>query len=96
MGHIKQEKIEDLKKELDAIRGFDGIKEKGVGVFYYKSTPFMHFHDKDDKRWADVKCPDGAWLHIEIQFSAKAQQKKLFLKKVEKAYQELTTPQSRR
>ena len=82
MGHTKPEIIEDLSKELDAIRKLPELKEKSFGVFYYKSNPFLHFHHKEDKRWADVKTVEKKWLSVEVGFKCSASEKKQFLKKV--------------
>lgn len=90
MAHTKPDQIDDLKHEMESIRQWPGIKAKGVGVFYYKSTPFMHFHVKDGDRWADVKCADGAWKKIPIRLSAPQKEKALFLSQVNKAFFELT------
>ena len=81
MGHIKPEIIKDLSKQLEAIRKLPELKEKSFGVFYYKSNPFLHFHHKDDKRWAHVKTIDKEWLKLEIDFECTAVKKKDFLKK---------------
>ena len=49
MSHIKPELVEDLCNELDTIKTLKGIKEKSFGIFYYKSIPFLHFHNKDGR-----------------------------------------------
>lgn len=54
MGHTKPQDLEDLKPVLDYIRTLEGLKEKTSNIFYYKSAPFLHFHDKNGKRWAEV------------------------------------------
>ncbi len=56
MGHTKLELIGDLAFELAALRLLPGIKEKKPGIFYFKALPFLHFHDKDGVRWADIKA----------------------------------------
>lgn len=82
MGHTKPEIIKDLGKELDIIRKLPDLKEKSFGVFYYKSNPFLHFHHKEDKRWADVKTIDKKWLSVDIPFECSATTKKKFLKTI--------------
>jgi hypothetical protein len=56
VAHCPYEKIADLEPVFEEMRGWPGIKEKSPGVFYVKSTPFLHFHVKDDDRWADVRA----------------------------------------
>lgn len=86
MGHTKPAMLSDLGAELSFVRELVNLKEKSTGVFYYKSFPFLHFHDKDGVRWADVKCKDGSWLRLDIDFKAKASVKVNFIKAVKKAH----------
>lgn len=86
MGHTRYQDLKDLEKELSYIRKLDRIQEKKPGVFYLKSQAFLHFHDKDGIRWADVK-ENGKWKKLEINFKATQKQKKEFLKKVLSSYQ---------
>ncbi len=82
MAHIKPEQISDLKETLEKIRGLENLKEKSLGTFYYKSTPFLHFHTKEDRRWAHVKTTDGAWKEIVIPFKATVTKRKQFLNSI--------------
>lgn len=84
MGHTKPEALGDIAAEIATIRALEGLKEKGFAVFYLKSVPFLHFHDKDGRRWAHIKGPDG-WKQLDIPFGAKAGAKAAFLKSVGRA-----------
>lgn len=88
MGHTKFENLKDLSKELAIIRCIENLKEKKPGVFYYKSTPFLHFHDKDGVRWAHLKTPEG-WQKVSLDFAASAKVKQQFIKSVRAAYQQI-------
>ena len=55
MAHCPPEKLQDIEDVLEKIRSLEKLKEKGVGIFYLKSKPFLHFHFKDDHRYAHVK-----------------------------------------
>lgn len=55
MGRCKYEKLKDLEQALNEIRKLVDLKEPKPGIFYLKSQGFMHFHEKDEKIWADVK-----------------------------------------
>jgi hypothetical protein len=94
MAHTKPEMITDLARELEAIRGLDRITEKSPGIFYYKSTGFLHFHDKDGRRWADVKTPTG-YEEIDIGFSANAAARRRFLKAVKDAHARLASTKTK-
>jgi hypothetical protein len=86
MAHIQPEVIADLSNVLDEIRNIPGMKEKSFAVFYLKSKPFLHFHEKDGSRWADVKTKAGSWKKVIIPFGASAADKKIFLKSVVSLY----------
>lgn len=85
MGHTKSQDLTDLSRELAQIRELEGLKEKSPGIFYYKAIGFLHFHDKDGKRWADIKAKDG-WQELAIDCGASAVQRKVFLSQVKKAH----------
>jgi hypothetical protein len=73
---------------LQEIRKLPELREKSPGVFYFKSIPFLHFHDKDGIRWADVKKA-GDWTRLEIGFAAGAKARRAFLKAVSEAHEGL-------
>lgn len=92
MGHTKPSDLKDLQDLLDQIRKWQGIKEKSPNIFYFKAKPFLHFHDKDGKRWADVR--DGAsWgKPLDIPFDATEKQKALFLKETKRRFILVSSP----
>ncbi|HXH31814.1 MAG TPA: hypothetical protein VNJ01_13460 [Bacteriovoracaceae bacterium] len=81
MGHTKFEDLSDLSDELNKVRTLIGLKENCPGIFYFKSKPFLHFHDKDGVRWADIRVNDE-WLKLDIDFLATKKEKSKFMKKV--------------
>jgi hypothetical protein len=89
MGHTKPESLIDLEHEFEIIRSLEGVKEKKPGIFYLKATSFLHFHDKDGKRWADVKTHDG-WLQLDIDFDANPKSKLKFIKAAKDAHAAFT------
>lgn len=91
MGHTKPELITDLSAELAAIRALPFIKEKKTGVFYFKSTPFLHFHDKDGTRWAHLKELSGDWKKVDVPFDASTSTKSQFLKVVKSIHQTMAS-----
>lgn len=89
MGHTKPEDLQDLQSTLEELRSLPSIREKSKNIFYYKSIPFLHFHDKDGKRWADAKDGTDWGKPISIPFSCTEKQKKSFLKEVIRRYQKI-------
>lgn len=88
MNGTRPEALTDLSDEFKQIRSFEGMREKSPGIFYWKNISFLHFHDKDGSRWADVKTSDG-WKQLKIPFAAGARDRAAFLKAVRKAYDAL-------
>ncbi len=86
MAHCKSEEIQDLKQILLEIQSWDKIKEKGFGKLYFKSKGFLHFHSKDNRRWADVRDGINWGEEIDIPHKANQAQKKAFTKEVKRRY----------
>jgi hypothetical protein len=55
MGRCAYDLIKKLEPAFDVIRLLDKVKETKPGIFYLKNQGFLHFHEKDNKIWADVK-----------------------------------------
>ncbi len=56
-GQAALDQLEPLLMKIRAfagLRDFTGLKEKSRGVFYYKSKPFLHFHEDPAGFFADV------------------------------------------
>lgn len=86
MGHAKPNEMLDLQNMLDEVRKLPEIKETAKNVFYVKRIPFLHFHTKEGRRWAD--CKDGSeWgKEMEIPFNASQSAKLAFAKEVKKRF----------
>lgn len=91
MGHTSYDDLSDLKSILAQLRKLPGIKEPKPGIFYYKSAGFLHFHDKDGERWADVRSGESWGAPITIPFDAARKDKAKFLKEVLKRYERLAS-----
>lgn len=78
VAHTKPADLLDLSDLLADLRKIPGIVEKKPGIFYRKGGGFLHFHDKDGIRWADVK-EGGEWKRVELGFQATAAEKKRLL-----------------
>lgn len=71
MAHCPYSELADLEAALAEIRTWDRIRERSPGVFYYKSTPFLHFHIQDGVRWADARRGKDWGPRIPVTTSAK-------------------------
>ncbi|HVN86542.1 MAG TPA: hypothetical protein VMW17_17040 [Candidatus Binatia bacterium] len=58
MKHAGEQALEALEPLLAEIRRVDGLQEKKRGVFYRKSSGFLHFHEDPAGLFADLKI-DG-------------------------------------
>ncbi|MGE4108053.1 MAG: hypothetical protein AB7F66_12630 [Bacteriovoracia bacterium] len=89
MAHCSIEQVRDVADILETIKGWENIREKSRGVFYYKSVPFLHFHFKDEKRWADIKKKEGGWTLVPLPFQPSAAARKRFLAAATRHHQAL-------
>jgi hypothetical protein len=86
MGHASQDDLIDLSTELAVVRSWPQVNEPTPNTFYIKRTPFMHFHTKDGKRWADVRSGADWGPEIEVPWPASAAARAKFLKAIERRY----------
>ncbi len=87
MGRCSYDKLKSIENALNEIRKLKNIKEPKPGIFYLKNQGFLHFHDKEEKIWADVK--DGKSWGESIIIPAKITKKFLseFAKEVYRRYE---------
>ncbi len=88
MGHASPEELTDLARELAAVRTWPDINEPTPNTFYIRRRPFLHFHTKDGRRWADVRCGADWGPSVEIPSPASAAARAKFLKTIERHYRE--------
>jgi DNA transformation protein and related proteins len=55
MKHASPESLESLGDVLAQLRAIPGLTEKKPGIFYRKSSAFLHFHEDPSGLFADVK-----------------------------------------
>jgi hypothetical protein len=84
MGHTKPSDLADLADVLAELAALPGLVEKKPGIFYRKGASFLHFHDKDGERWADVRAGTG-WARVDVPFGAGAAAKKKLVAAAKKA-----------
>lgn len=59
MKHATAAALDRLESLLGSLRALPGLKEKSRGVFYRKSTAFLHFHEDAAGLFADIRSTDG-------------------------------------
>jgi hypothetical protein len=59
MKHAGEHALDALGDLLAEIRSFNGLTEKKRGVFYRRSSAFLHFHEDPAGFFADVKIGDA-------------------------------------
>jgi len=95
MAHCPYDQLRDLEDVFAVIRGWPGLNEPKPGIFYVGRTAFLHFHVKDERRWADVR--DGAdFASIDIPPTAGAPQRRRFLERVQRQFEKASGPAARR
>jgi hypothetical protein len=70
MKHASTAAMTALEPVLTELRGLEGIQERKRGVFYRKSTAFLHFHEDPAGLFADLRKPDGEWLRMRVSTAA--------------------------
>jgi hypothetical protein len=69
MKHASRLSLEGLEPLLAALRSRTGLREKNFGVFYWRSKPFLHFHEDPARLFADVMV-EGVWGRFAVNTSA--------------------------
>ena len=95
MAHAASESLRGIADVLAAIRAFPDIQEKKPGIFYVRRQPFMHFHVRDDVRWADAKIGTMWGPEIPLPFEAGARAKAAFVREVRARYEACATTGTR-
>ena len=57
-----------MQPMLILLRQLESIRERKPGVFYQKSSAFIHFHEDPAGIFADVR-KDGEWLRLPVNTS---------------------------
>ncbi len=55
MKHAGQAALDALEDLLERIRTLPGLKERQRGIFYRKSSSFLHFHEDPAGLFADLR-----------------------------------------
>ncbi len=69
MKYASRLSLEGLEPLLAALRTRAGLREKNFGVFYWRSKPYLHFHEDPAGLFADVMM-EGAWVRFAVNTPA--------------------------
>lgn len=58
MKHAGPDALDTLAGLLEEIRRHEGLREAKRGIFYRKSSAFLHFHEDPAGMFADLKVGD--------------------------------------
>jgi hypothetical protein len=73
MKHASKAALESIEPVLLEIRQLEGIRERKPGIFYRKSSAFIHFHQDPAGIFADVSR-DHEWLRLPVNTAAERRQ----------------------
>lgn len=69
MIHATDSALDKLEPLLKKLRSFPSLKERGRGIFYLRSSAFLHFHEDANGLFADVKIA-GSWNRHAVNSTA--------------------------
>ena len=55
MKHAGPAALDSIEDILQEIRTYAGLRERKRGVFYHRSSAFLHFHEDPQGMFADLK-----------------------------------------
>ena len=58
MRHARSDALDQLESLLVELRRVPALTERSRGVFYLRSTAFLHFHEDPSGLFADVRAGD--------------------------------------
>ena len=86
MKHAGTDTLATLADLLEALRQRTTLKEKSPGIFYLKSSAFLHFHDDDEGIFADVKLDRANYSRHRV---STRQERQSLLRKIDRCLNSL-------
>lgn len=68
MKHAGEAALKAIEPMLMELRQLEGIRERKPGIFYAKSSAFVHFHEDPAGIFVDLRR-DGEWLRLPVNTS---------------------------
>ncbi|MGD0442609.1 MAG: hypothetical protein ABSA39_01615 [Edaphobacter sp.] len=69
MRHAGAAVLDAIEPMLIELRRLEGIRERSRGVFYRKSSAFLHFHEDPAGIFVDLRT-DCEWLRLPVNKSS--------------------------
>lgn len=69
MKHATTVALDALEELLAELRAIDGLTERKRGVFYRRSSAFLHFHEDPAGFFADLRA-GPAWVRLPVTRAA--------------------------
>lgn len=88
MAHCSYDRLQDFAYFFDELRRWTHIREPKPGIFYFKSKAFLHFHSKEEKRWAHLRST-GSWEEIDIPDTLTPKSRQYIVETIEKHHARL-------
>lgn len=92
MKHATRIALDALEPLLAQLRRIDALTERRRGVFYVRSSAFLHFHEDPAGFFADVRLRPG-WVRLP---ATRAADRRALLREVRAALRDAGTPRGRR
>jgi hypothetical protein len=73
MKHASAAALNSIQPVLLELRQLEGIRERNPGIFYRKSSAFIHFHEDPAGIFADVSR-EGEWLRLPVNTASERRQ----------------------
>jgi hypothetical protein len=73
MKHAGEAALDTIEPMLVQLRQLEGIRERKPGVFYRKSSAFIHFHEDPAGIFVDLR-KDREWLRLPVTTSSQRRQ----------------------
>jgi hypothetical protein len=81
MKHAGKAALESLQPMLVELRRFEGLREPKPGIFYQKSSAFIHFHEDPAGLFVDVRR-GREWLRFRVNLSSERRQLVRLVRKI--------------
>ncbi len=73
MKHASEAALDSIQPVLLELRQLEGIRERKPGLFYRKSSAFIHFHEDPAGIFADVST-GREWLRLPVNTASERRQ----------------------
>jgi hypothetical protein len=71
--HAGEAALDIIEPLLTELRRLEGVRERKPGVFYKKSSAFIHFHEDPAGIFADVR-KEREWLRLPVNTPSERRQ----------------------